>query len=171
MKAVIISELNNSFKKLVWIEECKGGVYLGFCGKAKDLHYSYHKDGTVHIKHGCHYLHLYKTEAINNIKSFVRITSYGITLEKGYEFATSDYVRGKDSDFIIYINPEIIKRGKILQIDSFIVRKGREKDCINSLKPSYNSIKEQSFEVINASFLNLDKFRGFLIGIMLQGGK
>jgi len=171
MRAVIISEIESSFKKLVWVEECRGGIYFGFYGKARGIHYSYHQDGTVHIKQGSNYLPMYKISAINDIDKFVSITNYGITLEKGYEFAMSDYLKSKDSTAIIYINPEIIKRKRILNINAYIVRKGAEKDCIYGLQKSYQSLTGQSFEVLNANFFKLDIFKNFLAGIILCGGK
>jgi len=42
MRVVIISEIDSVFKKLIWIEECAGGIYFGFYGKAGRMHYSYH---------------------------------------------------------------------------------------------------------------------------------
>jgi hypothetical protein len=171
MRAVIISEIDSSFKKLVWVEECTGGIYFGFYGKAQEIHYSYHQDGNVHIKQGSEYLPTYKTVAINDIDKFVNITNYGIPLEKGYEFAMSDYLKSKDSTAVIYINPEIIKRKKILNINAYIVRKGAEKDCIYGLQKSYQSLTGQSFEVLNANFFKLDIFKNFLAGIILSGGK
>lgn len=171
MRAVVISEIDGVFKKLVWVEECRGGIYMGFYGAANKLHYSYHQDGTVHIKQGSNYLPMYKTKPINDIKKFTSITLYGITLEKGYEFATSDYIKSKDANTVIYINPGIIKRQKILNVIPYIVRKGAEKDCIYHLHKTYQSMEGQSFEVLNANFFKLDEFQDFLIGIILCGGK
>lgn len=167
MRAVVISEIDSAFKKLVWVKEAQGGIYIGFYGKADEMHYSYHKNGDVHIKHGRIYHPLYKGTPICEINKFSLITGYGITLEKGYEFATSEYIKSKDVDTVIYINPDIIKRQKILNIDSYIVRKGAEADSICDFQKS----KGQSFEILNASFFNLDKFHGFMVGIILFGGR
>ena len=171
MRAVIISKIEGTLKKLVWIEECSGGIYMGFYGKANKMHYSYHQDGNVHIKHGSNYLPMYKTTAINDIEKFISITAYGITLAKGYEFATSNYIKSKDANTVIYINPEIIKRQNILNIIPCIVRKGSEKDCIDHYHRSYQDKEKQTFEVLNANFFKLDIFQGFLVGIILSGGK
>lgn len=167
MRVVIISEIEDSFKKLAQVTEHTGGIYFFFYGKAQGMHYSYHRDGTVHIKQGSHYVPLYKRPAINDIKKFVSITNDGITLEKGYEFAMSDYLKSKDSTAIIYINPEIIKRTRILSIYPYIVRKGVEKTCIRELQKSLG----QRFEVLNANFFKLNIFKSFLAGIILCGGK
>ena len=137
MRAVIISEIEGTFKKLVWIEECKGGIYMGFYGKANKIHYSYHQDGKVHIKHGSNRLPMYKTTAINDIQRFISITAYGIPLEKGYEFVTENYIRNKKANSVIYINPKIIQRQKIINVIPYIVRNGYEKDCINHCHKSY----------------------------------
>jgi hypothetical protein len=171
MRAVIISEIEGVFKKIVWIEECRGGVYVGLYGKANKIHYSYHQDGSVHVKYGSRYLPMYKTTAINDIQKFISITGYGITLEKGYEFATEDYIKNKKSNSVIYINPKIIKRQKIINIIPCIVRNGFEKACINHYHKSYQGKEAQTFELINANFFKLEKFQGFLVGIILSGGK
>lgn len=171
MRSVIISQVEETFKKLVWVEECRGGIYIGFYGKTNKMHYSYHQDGNVHIKHGAYYLPMYKTTPINDIKTFISITAYGIPLEKEYEFATSDYIKSKNANTVIYINPGIIKRQKIINIIPCIVRKGAEKDCIEHYHKSYQVTEGQTFEVLNANFFKLDNFKGFLVGIIFSGGK
>jgi hypothetical protein len=35
MRTVILSEIDGILKKLVWIEECAGGVYMGFYGAGR----------------------------------------------------------------------------------------------------------------------------------------
>jgi len=135
------------------------------------MHFSYHQDGNVHIKHGAQYLPMYKTTPINEIDKFVSITSYGVPLEAGYEFAMSDYVKSKDATAVVYINPEIIQRKKILNVNAYIVRKGAEKDCISNIQKFYQSLTGQSFEVLNANFFKLDIYKGFLAGVILCGGK
>lgn len=167
MRVVIISEIDGSFKKIAQVTEHAGGIYFFFCGKAQGMHYSYHQDGTVHIKQGSRYIFLYKRPAINDINKFVSIANYGITLEKGYEFAMSDYLKSKDFTVVIYINPDIIKRTRILSIYSYIVRKGAETNCIHELQ----KLLGQRFEVLNANFLKLNIFKNFLAGIILCGGK
>jgi len=167
MRAVIISRIGSVFKKIVWIKECSGGIYFGFYGKANGLHFSYHQDGNVRVRQGLNRLPMLKNTAINNISKFVMITNHGIPLENGYEFALSDYLRSKDSTAVIYINPEIMKRTKILSIYPYIIRKGAETDCICELQKSLG----QSFEVLNANFFKLDIFNNFLAGIILCGGK
>jgi len=123
------------------------------------------------MKCGSEYLPSRKIVAINNIKTFINIGSYGITLEKGYEFATSEYIRSKDSTAVVYINPEIIKRQKILNINAFITRDGIEKKCISVLQKVFLSMEGRSFEVLNANFFKLDKFKGYLVSVILCGGK
>ena len=129
MRAVILSEIDGSFKKLAWIEECRGGVYMGFYGVADKIHLSYHQDGTVHMKSGSKYLPMYKTSPILDIQSFVSLNSYTITLEKGYEFAVSDYKGSKGADSVVYINSDIIRRKRILNIVPYVVKKGQEEEC------------------------------------------
>jgi len=171
MRAVILSEIEGSLKKLIWIEECEGGIYMGFYGAANKMHLSYHKDGTVHMKSGSQYLPMYKTTPIQDVLSFVSLQSYGITLEKRYEFAASDYKGSKGANAVTYINPDIIRRKRILNIIPYIVHKGAEEECLRSLQQSYVGSKDgQSFEVLSANFFKLDKFRGYLVGIMLVGG-
>ncbi len=171
MRAIIITEIDGIFKKIVWIEECATGIYFGFYGKTKGMHFSYHQDGNVHIKHGAKYLPMYKITPINAIEKFVSITTYEVTLETGYEFAMNDYVKNKNATTVVYINPEIIKRKKILNINSYIIRNGVEKDCISNIQKFYQSLTGQSFEVLNANFFKLDIYKGFLAGIILCGGK
>jgi hypothetical protein len=109
MRAVIISELDGIFKKLAGVKEGSGGIYFGFCGKAQDMHYSYHQDGRMPIKKCSKYLTLPKLSVINEITRFICLPTYGVTLEKGYEFVMGDYSNSKDSTAVVYINPEIIK--------------------------------------------------------------
>ncbi len=171
MRAVILSEIDGALKKLVWVEECKGGIYMGFYGSANKMHFSYHQDGTVHMKSGSQYLPMYKTTPIQDIKNFVSLHNYGITLEKGYEFAASDYKNSKGANSVIYINPDIIRRKRILNIVSYIIQKNKEEECLRCLKESYiNSKDGQTFEVISANFFKLDRFCNYLVGIMLVGG-
>ena len=171
MRAVILSEIERTLKKLICIEECKGGIYMGFYGAANKMHISYHQDGTVHMKVGSQYLPMFKTKPIFDIQSFVSLQHYGITLEKGYEFAASDYKGSKGANSVIYINPDVIRRKRILNIIPYIIQKGAEEDCIRDLKESYIDLEDgQTFEVISANFFKLDKFPEYLVGIMLVGG-
>ena len=156
---------------MIWLEECEGGIYMGFYGAANKMHLSYHKDGTVHMKDGLQYLPMYKTTPIQDVHSFVSLQSYGIQLEKRYEFATSDYKGSKGADVVTYINPHIIRRKRVLNIIPYIVHKGSEEECLRRLQESYlDSNDGQSFEVISANFFKLDNFCGYLVGIMLVGG-
>lgn len=132
MRSIIISQIENTLIKIAWIEECQGGIYLGFYGKANKMHISYHQDGTVHIKHGSKYLPMYKTIPINEVKTFINLTSYGITIEEGYQFAFSNYQKFKNTNAVIYINPDIIKRKKILNLDPYIIHKNSEKECLHT---------------------------------------
>lgn len=171
MRAVILSEIDGVLKKLIWVEECKGGIYMGFYGAANKMHLSYHQDGTVHMKQGSQYLPMYKTTPIRDVQNFVSLQHYGITLEKGYEFAASDYRGSKGANAVIYINPDIIRRKRILNVIPYIIQKGKEEECLCCLQESYISSKDgQTFEVISANFFKLDKFREYLVGIMLVGG-
>jgi hypothetical protein len=195
MRALIISEIDGSLRKLVRVTEHKGGIYVFFYGPWKTGHLAYHLDGTVLMKNSSsRTLHYYysrngnkigksrdekfvyvpmgKRLPIEEIEKFIIITTYGIPLDKAYEeAATDDYVRSKDANAIIYINPEIIKRQKILNIIPCIVHKGFEKECIEHFHKSYRNSEEQTFEVLNANFFKLDNFQGFLVGIILSGGK
>lgn len=176
MRAVIISQIDNVFKKIVWIKECSGGIYFGFYGKSGGTHFSYHQSGDMHLKQGTHYLDMPKRKAIENIKKYEQLGAYGITLEGEYDFATDDYTRIKDMLSVIYIDPQIIKRGNILNVHSYIIRKGNEIGCIsdfksaNDLNPTFHLVK-QGFETINANFFKLEKFPNHLVGIIITGGK
>lgn len=172
MRAVVLSEINGILKKIVWIEECLGGFYMGFYGAAGKMHLSYHKDGTVHMKSGSQYMPMYKATPIQDVKGFVALHSYGITLEEGYEFATSNYKGSKGANAVVYINPEIIRRKRILNVIPYIVKRGAEEECLRRLQASYEGSHDgQSFEVLSANLFKLDKFRNYLVGIMLCGGK
>ncbi len=172
MRAVIISEIDGQFKKIVWIEEGATGVYVGFYGKSNGMHCSYHDDGNVHIKQGQgRYRPMYKTTPIKDIKNITSIHNYGIQLEKGYEFAMDDFRDSKDAASIIYVNARVIKREKILNISTYFVPKGMEKDCIVMLQQQYQKLPRQSFEILNAYFFKLDKYKGLLGGVFLIGGK
>ena len=177
MRAVILSEIDGKLKKLVWVKECEGGLYMGFYGIVGEIHRSYHKDGTVHTKRGSNYLPLYKGTPIQDISKFVNLHNYVIPLETVNKIATDDYKSNKDADAIVYVNPEIIKLKRILSIIPYIVKKGAEDECLSRLQKSYKeSYKDPKnlwgrFEVLSASFFKLEKFPGYLLGIILCGGK
>jgi len=172
MRSVIISEVDNALVKILWIEECKGGIYLGYYGKAKKIHQSYHVDGNVHLKVGSEYLKLYKTLPLKDVKSFISLGSNGITLDSDYSFVFSNYQRIKNADAIIYINPEVIKRKKILNVDAYILHKNAEGDCFIRAqeKSLWRSDDGQGFELINANFFKLEKFPDHILGVFLYGG-
>jgi len=144
---------------------------MGFYGGANKMHLSYHQDGTVHMKAGSQYLRMYKSTPIRDIQSFVSLQNYGITLEKGYEFAASDYKGSKGANAVIYINPHVIRRKRILNINPYIIRKGADEDWLCRAKESYGHSEDtQTFEVISANFFKLDKLPEYLVGIILLGG-
>jgi hypothetical protein len=176
MRAVILSEIDGKLKKIVWVKESEGGVYMFFSGILGKNHRSYHKDGTVHTKIGSNYFPLDKGTPIQDIAGFVNLHNYVIPLEKVNEFIANDYKSIKDVDTIVYVNPEIIKLKRILSIILYIVKKGAEKECLSHLQKSYKeSYKEPKnllrFEVLSANFFKLEKFPGYLLGIILCGGK
>jgi len=172
MRAVIISEIAGTLKKISWVEEGSGGIYMGFYGAAGKMHLSYHVDGTVHMKAGSECLPMFTTTPIEKIDKFASLHSYGISLTEDYDFATSDYTGSKGANAIVYINPEIIKRNSILNINPYIVRKGAEKDCLLWQQKTYEPLVDnQTFEILNASFFRLDRFSNHFAVIILCGGK
>lgn len=172
MRTVILSQISDTLVKIVWIEECQGGIYMGFYGGAKKMHLSYHQDGNVHLKDGRNYLPMYKTSPINTIDKFVSLNSFGITLDEGYRFATSIYTKIKKANAIIFINPSIIKRKRILNIHAYLVRNGEEANCLTNVhsQQTVDFSDGQGFELISANFFKLDKFKNHLVGIFLIGG-
>ncbi len=167
MQATIVSEIDGVLKKIVWLNEGSGGIYVGYYGKTGEIHHSYHVNGIIHVKSGKSYLPIANSIPISNIKGFVNIVVFGITLESGYGFVTDDYKGFARQDAVIYVNPDIIKRKRILNVHFYLIQEKKEKDFLDNIHNSFPT--GQNFEVINANFFKLDHLKGFLAGLVLCG--
>src|SRR5262245_23022047 len=110
--------------KVVWFNEDRKGVYVGWYGTIKRDHFSYHTDGTKHFKHQALSIpqNQHKGTPINDIEDFQHVLFQLIPLSTtniqiaGFEYQKED-ISSSSATFL----SESLFLDKTLAIDVYLV--------------------------------------------------
>lgn len=165
MRSYICVRYENRLYKIVWMNEDKQGIYVGWYGKVTESHFSYHKDGYTHLKvfqHSKKPLSPYQKTPIDDVRGFVQIGYQGIPLHSqmmriiGQEYTKQDQRSGQ----VFFIDSNLFIE-ETMDLDLYIVEKDKEQDFVQFTFQHHN-------EKIQFCFLNfLDNFPNHKLAMLI----
>lgn len=159
--------------KFVWINEDSKGIYLGMYGSFRGTHFSYHANGTRHVKlHGSQTPQLEsedRSTPINQIQTHQQIAFEVLDLSNwtpstlGSEYQKED----RASSAAIFLDRAIFS-DKTLAIDAYIFNRAKEQEFVDYV---YSAAYNSKYQVLMCSIFVMRKFPEHKVGVLILSGQ
>lgn len=121
-KITLLYNYGSNLYKVYWISQCGNDIYHGFYFKNKqDFHFSYHKNGKVHLKIKEGYLSLCNRIPISEIKDIYNLHNFNVGDEEWAQKYYPPYDNKKLKD-IILVDTCLFSNKIQIQVELFLVR-------------------------------------------------
>ena len=157
--------------KFVWVNEDSKGIYLGMYGSFQGAHFSYHSDGTRHLKLPSSRVPQlqHSRTPINQVRTHQQIAFQVLDLSNwtpstlGSEYEKED----RASSAAIFLDRAIFS-DRTLAIDAYIFNRAQEQEFVDFV---YLAAYNGKYQVLMCSIFALRNFPEHKIGVLILNGE
>lgn len=159
--------------KFVWVNEDSKGIYLGMYGSFQGTHFSYHADGTRHLKlHGSPAPQLEskgRSTPINQIQTHQQMGFQVLDLSHWTPSTVgSEYVKEDHASSAAVFLEEAVFSDRTLAIDAYIFNQAKEQEFVHFV---YSAAYNGKYQVLMCSIFALRNFPEPKIGVLILSGE
>lgn len=100
MRIFLCFRREGAIYRLVWVNEDKGGIYLGYLGGQAEAHWSYHRDGRSHTKIGSDYYNQADGIPIENWRGVRQLSNTFMPMTDNWFSSATRYSEGQLFDLV-----------------------------------------------------------------------
>jgi hypothetical protein len=164
MRVCLCFNIKGRPAKLVWFNEDKQGVYIGYYGEIGPSHFSYHKDGKTHFKLKLkskkpQIINESQLLPINDISNYTQILFAGLSITQPF---VSDYKKDIKMTSEIFLPDRVLS--KQFAIDSYLVCKTKEEEFLQ--RKFYFYEEKGHYNWLNLNLFVLENFPNHKLALL-----
>lgn len=112
--------------RLVWVNEDKGGIYLGHLGGQTESHWSYHRDGRSHTKYGSEYVNQSDDIPIEDWEGVRQLCNSYMPLTENWFSAATAYTGDSKTETVLLVDEKSFSNGRYCSFDLWLIDRKSE---------------------------------------------
>ena len=158
MRAAICVVIRNKVYRAVWLNDSKGGIFIGSYGATHDVHLSYHTDGTKHFRDETQSKAFGSVQdiAIGNFQGHKQVGHLSCPLTDAWFTPKTEYERAAKQEVVIVLEGAGLVGYDTLAVDVFLVHCKSEATFLNEVVAP--GVLGSRFELVSSCSLPLEHF-------------
>src|SRR3989442_9081181 len=126
MRIAVCFRRSGQVYRLVWVNEDKGGIYLGYLGVQAEAHWSYHRDGRSHTKIGSEYYNQSDGIPIEDWKGVRQLSNTYMPLSSNWFSAARVYGGDNKTETVLLVDETSFSGGRFCSLDLWLIDRDSE---------------------------------------------
>ena len=166
MRIAICVRHQASIYRLVWLNEDKGGIYLG---AREDSHVSYHADGTRHVKMGIEYHNRFTDAPIASFTGFKQLDHFALSLTKEWFNPKTLYPGDRRTESSILVDESLLSGKDSLALDTWLTDRSSEQELLATI--AHHVLPLAGFVVVSEFGSSLEHFPEHKLFLILRAAR
>ena len=154
--------------RLVWVNEDRAGIYLGYLGAQQESHWSYHRDGRSHTKLGEEYLNQSDGVSIEKVRGVRQLSNSYMPLTDNWFSAATLYAGDQKTETVLIVDEASFSGARFCSLDAWLISRDSEADLFRIVGASGAS--ETQFTMVAEVVASLDFFPEHKLALTLRSG-
>ena len=154
--------------RLVWVNEDRNGVYLGFLGAQTESHWSYHRDGRTHSKLGEDYVNQNNSIPIEDWKGVRQLFNAYMPLTGNWFSAATTYEGDKKTETVLLVDERSFSDDRFCSLDLWLIDRDSEAALFARVGEHLSS--DPKYTIVAEIVSALDHFPNHKIALTLRSG-
>ena len=168
MRIAICFRRNGQVCRLIWVNEDRGGIYLGYLGGQAEVHWSYHRDGRSHTKIGSEYFNQSDGIPIEDWRGVRQLSNTYMPLSNNWFSAATVYEGDKKTETVLLIDEASFSGERFCSFDFWLIDRDSEVELFNLI--GKHMVSQVGYLIIAEVVAALDYFPNHKVGLTLRSG-
>lgn len=169
MRIAVCFRRNGRVYRLVWVNEDKGGIYLGHLGGQTESHWSYHRDGRTHTKYGSEYVNQSDGIPIDDWRGVRQLCNSYMPLTDNWFSAATAYDGDSKTETVLLVDETSFSHGRFCSLDLWLIDRQSEAALFELVGRHMSS--EPQLTIVAEVVASLDHFPNHKVGLTLRAGE
>ncbi len=169
MRIAVCFRRNGRVYRLVWVNEDKGGIYLGHLGGQTEAHWSYHRDGRTHTKYGSEYVNQNNEIRIDDWRGVRQLCNSYLPLTENWFSAATAYNGDSKTETVLLVDDKSFSNDRFCSLDLWLIDRQSEAKLFDIVGKFMSS--EPQFTIVAEVVTSLEHFPNHKVALTLRAGE